>query len=596
MQEELLIAFRASTFKLEYMTNDRIDAMGGSHGTLNIATLSVMDLCVEEFLKGIDFKLSFKNTKELDLDRVIKRLLEVTDYYKVDRSNAALIIALVLYFMGIDTRAGVPAGNRKLGALCRIAAGVPRGGMVTFTSPKLGNKVSAFPALMAVYEELLKNGLAKVKGKNIPFGTIGTLYMHSVLGEDIVLPEIIIKGTEIAVKAIYDSMNGIGMMMYNGMADKISAALLGSGVMLEIVHPDANVRYDNDYIPSSHLVGKIAARTVGLPEKIHLNVTDKEFDTGQIIGDIALILKDSGTPTVICMMGLCDLFAMFKEWLVWTGGPTITPIASLGGEAWIAMQLLLENEGDVEEVSHSIMSMRNNWFDPEISKISLNIIASKAQEYYKGPVTTSLLLSTEGVKMKAVYTRALKAYSMFSEGKGIEEIVKYFEDVRKEKVEESSSQFCSKYFGRKIKVKLLRVEPLGRIAKKGEGIGKFWSLDPDIDVRVEIDDMVYVLERLCEICIPKVAMGEYDDPDYKIAVESASIFIQELSYSGVVLFNVTVPLCVGVAMKKGEPRDLSEGATKAAYISGNIPGTLLKCSNVSKVARELTVQIGKDGF
>lgn len=410
---------------------------------------------------------------------------------------------------------------------------------------------------------------------------------HSVLGEDIVIPEIVERGTKAAVLAMDNAMAGMGMMMYDGMANKISAAIMGSAAMLEMVHPDANALYEGEYIPSSHMVGKIAAKTLGIPEKLHLNLINKEYDTGELIGDIALIIKDSGNVSVVCMMGLTDIFAMFQEWLVWTGGPTITPIASLGGEAWIAMQILIQEEGDIEKAGAILAKARDNWFDPEISKVALNIIATKALEFHQGPVSNSLVLATEAAKLWAVQKRAEISYEMMEAGKPIEEVVTYFEQIRKLRVEKNSAAFCSNHFKRKIKIEVKRVEPLGRIAKKGEGIGKFWALDPDVDVLVIIDDKEFNIDRLCEIAIPKVTIGNYTDSDYKMAVECAAIFIQDLSYSGVLVFNVTVPLAIAVALKKGPLKELSDKASKAAYITGNIPGTVLKCTKVGKTTQSL---------
>ena len=587
MDKEIMAASHAVMQKLEYMTNDRINAMGGSNGTLNIVTLSMMDICVDEILKGTNINISFKNTKEIDIERVIKRMLETADYYRVDKANAAFLTALILYFAGSDPRAGVPAGNRKLGAMTRILAGVPRGSVATIPSPKLGNKVSGFAAVLAIYETLAQEGLTSINGKNIPFGTIGTLYMHSILGEDIVIPEVVEKGTKAAVLAMDKAMSGMAMMMYDGMASKISAALLGSAAMLEMVHPDANAYYEGTYIPSSHMVGKIAAKTLGIPDTLHLHILNKEYDSGQLIGDIALLIKDSGNISVVCMLGLADIFAMFQEWLVWTGGPTITPIASLGGEAWIAMQALIQEDGDINKVGEILSKARDNWFDPELSKIALNIVASKALEYYQGAVSNSLVLATEASKIWAVQKRTNITYSMYAEGHNVSDVVFHLENIRKVRVEKNCAAFCSTFFNRKVQIEVKRVEPLGRIAKKGEGIGKFWALDPDVDVLVTLDGKEYNIDRLCEIGIPKVTKGDYTDENYKIAVECAAIFIQELSYSGVMLFNVTVPVAVATAMNKGTIKDICNMATKTAFITGNIPGTLLKCTKVAQTTQML---------
>lgn len=587
MIDKIVAAVNSTVHKVKFLTNDRIDAMASSHGTLNIAAIAFMDVCVEEVLKGADISLTFKNERRIELDDVIEKMLICADKYNVDRANAALLMAAVLYFAGTNPRAGVPAGNRKLGAMCRIAAGVPRGGVSTITSPKFGNKVSGFPAVKALYDELKDSSLTSVKGRNVPFGALGTLYMHSILGEDMVLPEIIEKGAKIAVDAILDAMDGVGMMMCSGMADKITAAMLASAAILELIHPDANVKYEDNYIPSCHAVGKAAAKAAGLPEKLHKKITGDEYDTGILMGDFGLLLKDSGTVSTICMMAITDLFAMFKEWVVWTSGPTMTPIASLGGEAWIAMNILIENQGDVHETAKMIKSSRDDWFDPEISNLGLNIIAQKTFQLQNGIVSETLVLATEAAKIRAVTRRATKAYNMFSKGATIEEVVTAFEIQRKHIVEQRGSEFVSEYFNREIEVEILRAKPLGRIAKKGRGIGRYWALDPDVDVKVIIDGKEFELEKLCELCIPKVALQDYTDSDYKTAVEAASVVVQELSYSGVSLLNVTVPVSVAVVLGNTDIHSLATKASEAAYLTGGIPGAKQKARWVGETAKLL---------
>ncbi len=581
--KEILAAIKGATHQLSIMTNDRIDAMSGSNGTLNIAVLTLLDAVTEELINGNDLSLSFKNSKNIQLEYTIERLLKLTDYLDVDRANASFIIALVLYISGTDPRAGVPAGNRKLGALCRIKAGVPRGSAVNITSPKFGNKITAFPGVMKLYDYLLKEGLTSINGRDIPIATIGTIYMHSILGEDIVLPEIIIKGTKIVLDALQESMNKMAMMMYEGMADKISCAIMAAAIMLETVHPDANTKYKDEYIPSSHLVGKIAVEHLGLPEKLHTIISNEEWDTGEIIGDLGLILKDSGCISVIAMMCLAELFTMFREWLVWTAGPTVTPIASLGGEAWVAMRILSQNKGDIHSTAETFKVFRDHWFDPEIGKLALYLIVNKTKEITNGPVIQTLQLITEPAFIWSVSRKASKSFQLFTEGKTMAEVVGYFENERKTRVEKSVEKFCSDYFKKEIELKLLKAEPLGRIAKKGEGMGKFWSIDPDVDIKVTIEGKEYLLEKLGQKWIPEYAQNMITDENEKIAVVCAAFLVQDLSYSGVVIFNITIPVCVATAMGLGVIEKLAGTACDAAYLTGGIPGAKLKAVKAAKM-------------
>ncbi|MBU5448844.1 hypothetical protein [Blautia sp. MSJ-36] len=53
--------------------------------------------------------------------------------------------------------------------------------------------------------------------------------------------------------------------------------------------------------------------------------TNEEYLTGQLIGDLGLILKDVGGPSVIGMMALEEIMSIFKEGIA-GGGPRVIPI------------------------------------------------------------------------------------------------------------------------------------------------------------------------------------------------------------------------------------------------------------------------------
>ena len=113
------------------------------------------------------------------------------------------LFSYFLYFAGTSARAGLPAANRKLGALCRIHAGVDRGGVINIPTPKMGNRLTAFPAVKAIYDAIAEKKLTKVNPRNIPMGVVGGgIFGHNALGEDIVFPEIAKNGAKIAVKYV----------------------------------------------------------------------------------------------------------------------------------------------------------------------------------------------------------------------------------------------------------------------------------------------------------------------------------------------------------------------------------------------------------
>lgn len=138
-----------------------------------------------------------------------------------------------------------------------MAAGVDRSGLAAVPTAKL-NKVSAFAAVMAVYQAMMNGELSPVQGRDIPAGVGGgPLLGHGALGEDIIFPSMAEKGAEIGTQAMLDAMSGAGMP-----GQKFLAALMGAAAILEIVHPDADVA--DEYGPygkvtSAFVAGQAAA-------------------------------------------------------------------------------------------------------------------------------------------------------------------------------------------------------------------------------------------------------------------------------------------------------------------------------------------------
>ena len=70
-------------------------------------------------------------------------------------------------------------------------AGAPRTSAIALTTGKFTHKIPAFPAYLAVYNQLMDKKLTRVDGAILPpFIAGGAIYGHSALGEDINIPKL----------------------------------------------------------------------------------------------------------------------------------------------------------------------------------------------------------------------------------------------------------------------------------------------------------------------------------------------------------------------------------------------------------------------
>lgn len=581
MEKEILAAAMAASSDIDLMTLDRIEACTKGQGSLNIALCCVANVVAEEIQRGSDISVRFTNTRELPLDDVLVKAIGAAREAGADSANAALLSAVLLYLAGSNVQAGVPAGSRKLGAMARIAAGVDRCGVAAIPSIKVGNKVSGFAAVQAIYQAMEEGKLTEVNGRRLPPG-LGPVFGHGPVGEELVFPQVAKNAATIGTRAVLDAMAAVGMAPV-----PLSAALLGSAAALEIVHPDAWIPQDDGEVirGAAYPVGKAAVEAAGLPKELHVFGTDEVYDTARLVGDIGLILKDVGGPSVVGIIAMHDALSIFKE--AASGLPPFARShAHHGEDAVLAMKVLLAGKFDFDRAVDIMATRGDIALDPETVMLGVNTVARKAEQVRRGPVTRVMIQATEPMRSLALHRRALKAYQELTAGRELADIVRELDEERKQIVEERSSTFTSRVSGKKVAIKILK---LGSRGTKGK-LSKWWCLDADADVEVTIDGETTVLEGLTSEVLRKVALE--DDAKLKELVSLGFRPIRELLTAGNNLLNVTVPAAVAAILGKAEPADAARIAESAAFVTAGIPGARQKAEEVARLALRIAKELG----
>ncbi len=604
-EKMLLATVSATTYKPDYMTNDKLEAATRGHGALVIPAFCAANSLAEDIFCSVGVpEMHLLNrmavldaaAPHLPLDTIIEKAVQEAKRAGAAPENAALIVAALAYFSGSCARAGVPLGNRKLGAIARMHAGAARTSAIALTTNKFTHRVPAFPAYLAIYQQLMDKKLTRVDGSVLPpFVAGGGVYGHAALGEDYNIPELARNAAKVGTEAMMKSMIGAGITPY-----PLWPALIGATVTMELVHPDAMLGEEFGAfgeVDSAYLAGKGAVEAAGLPEKLHMRGTGEEYDTARIVGDFGLILKDIGGPSVIGSMVTNEIFAGFAESAMigagFSGGPVNVPLGHLAGDTLPALRLLLKHNGDVVAVADAIRDYKmQSFIDPEFALTSLNTIARKAEQVTRGSITAACVMASEDVRDRAIYRRAAKTYEMMKEGRSIEDVAHALDAERLAYVEKRGSAVLSGFTGKSIEFKFTEIAPQAR--RTDPFTAKYWGFDAKASYDVTIDGKKYHIENLTAKVVPEYVLEGKgrDDPNMGTAIFAGAVLLQELQYIGHTIINLTVPAAMA-ALLGMDAAEAGKRAARGAYLTNAIPGGRETATHVAGLAQRIYMRLNE---
>jgi hypothetical protein len=579
MNKYMLAAIMGASADVDLMSADRLEALTGGHGMVNMAVWGIANVIADELARKRDIAISFSNTRTLPVDEVIAKCIGAAKEAGAEAGNASLLTAVMLYLAGTPAHAGVPVGNRKLGALCRMASGVQRCGVAMIPTAKWGNKVSGFAAVKAIYDAIAAGELTEVDGRDIPTGVTALFVGHAPLGEEHAILEVAKRSAGIGTRAMIDAQAGVGVK-----PELLYDAIFGAAAALEIAHPDAwTMEPNGDVIEDSpYLVGKSACEAAGLPARLTLEVTGEVYDTAKLVGDLGLILKDAGAPTVVGMLCLRDLLQVFQESAT-PYRPTTPPMGHACAEGVLAMKALIAWDFDRGRVADALVQlMRTKRVDPEIAQVAINTVARKAEQVRRGTVTNVVIRATDPERSRVLLDRATKSYEWLMSGSTLEQVVYALEMERKARVESGAGAMLSRMMGKDVSFNVRKIAP--RHHKKGMR-GNWWVFDMDVDLDITIAGRTTKLDGLAQNCIPQAVLE--GNKEMASVVGLACLPIAEFALSPHTIANITVPAAMAALLAKAVPADAARVAEKAAFITAAIPGTREKAQEAAERAIEI---------
>ena len=589
MQKEILAAFRAVTAQPDYLTTEKFDAVLGGFGAFNMAVWAAANVIAKEMKKGKKINVGVSDERRTEIDDVAAKAVKVLMDHGADASNAALLTATLLYWAGSNVTAGIPAPNRKLGAIARMAAGAPAGRVANIPTEKLNNKISGFAAVQAMYEAMQKEILAPWKGEIIPLGVAGSpVTGHTRVGEDILFPELAKKLVKIGVEAMLKAYNSVGIKPCRWMASLLSCA-----AALEILHPDAYVGEEwGAFLQTRtpYVCGLAAVEAAKMPEKIHIRGTGEELETARVVGDLAMILKDCGSPTVVGMIMFNEVCALIQEGPALgvgrSGGPLLLPLTHWCTSAALTLYLLGKGMEE-EEITGVISKTMDNFFQPEHANVATNILARRANFIERGPVTRIVINATEPRMVKSVISRAQFVYDKLKKGEeGLTAITEELEAKRLEALGRGVARLFSKALNRNIEyVKYYNVRP-GAGRRTHHFAKKYFAFDGYVDCELKVDGKIYNFKNILAETIPDALLeGDMEKLDIIQCFAAGAV---DLLNAGAVAMDVVVPAAVAAAMGM-DPEEAIKQASAGATISLSIPVPKIKeaINLAARIAREL---------
>lgn len=566
----------------DLMTADSIGALVGGHGMLNLAGFNAANAIARQILNGRSLKLEALNQPEIEMDRIVQSGVEASKLMGADSANAALITAALCYMAGANVRAGVPSGNRKLGAMARMKAGTPKGSVATLPTPKANNKISGFPAVHEIYHLMMDGKLTQIDGRFVPPGISGSpICGHSVLGEDYIFPEVAENAARAGTQAMMRAYAGAGLK-----PNPFISAIFGAAATLEIVHPDCPAPDrcgPSFHIPIHQLVGSAAAQAAGLPDVIHFRVTGEEFKTATVVGDLGMILKDMGTPTVVGMLAFYEIFGCFVEspqiGAGGSGGPKTAPIGHVLADATLALRTLSQT-GSISEAAEVIRQNKETFFDPEMAALEANTVGRKMEEIQSGPVSKALVQGTEGRTFKAIEARVLLTQEVLGQGGTLADVLKTLAKNRIQTVETRTGKMLSKRLGKEVEIRISNLTGGGR--RSGNLGRKIWVLDPEVDVTVRIDGEEMEMQSFCTKVIPEAVLQK-DTKKLEI-IALAAPAVGELLVSGHTLLDLQVPAAVAAILGQSLAEACKETVQSGVLLSGGLPGCEQRTRKVAQLA------------